>query len=232
MNKIYILILFTDSIMSIFDTIYKYNLWGNGSGSGSLPWNNSKYIIYLQNLLDNKNIQNVVEIACGDYRLWKDIKYIGKYTGIDIVDSLIINNNLIYGKDNVVFLNWDISKDKIKIDNIDLIVIKDLFIHLPNSVISQIMFNIIGMQPKYILITEDTHYFNLDYNILQGMYRPLYIDKYLVSNYILENVEYYYEVTYIVYIIIISILVLFNKIFLLLLLLWIPKKRISLFQNN
>ena len=218
--------------MSIFDTIYKYNLWGNGSGSGSLPWNNSKYIIYLQNLLDNKNIQNVVEIACGDYRLWKDIKYIGKYTGIDIVDSLIINNNLIYGKDNVVFLNWDISKDKIKIDNIDLIVIKDLFIHLPNSVISQIMFNIIGMQPKYILITEDTHYFNLDYNILQGMYRPLYIDKYLVSNYILENVEYYYEVTYIVYIIIISILVLFNKIFLLLLLLWIPKKRISLFQNN
>jgi len=232
MNKICILILFTDSIMSIFDTIYKYNLWGNGSGSGSLPWNNSKYIIYLQNLLDNKNIQNVVEVACGDYRLWKDIKYIGKYTGIDIVDSLIINNNLIYGKDNVVFLNWDISKDKIKIDNIDLIVIKDLFIHLPNSVISQIMSNIIGMQPKYILITEDTHYFNLDYNILQGMYRPLYIDKYLVSNYILENVEYYYEVTYIVYIIIMCILVLFNKIFLLLLILWIPRKRISLFQNN
>jgi hypothetical protein len=217
--------------MSVFDTIYKYNLWGNGSGSGSLPWNNSKYIMYLQNLLDNKNIQNVVEIACGDYRLWKDIKYNGKYIGIDIVDSIITNNNLVYGKDNVVFINWDISKAKINIANIDLIVIKDLFIHLSNSVISQIMYNTIDMRPKYMLITEDTHYFNLDYNILEGMYRPLYIDKYLISNYNLIDEIYYYEVTYIVYIIIISILVLFNKIFLLFLLLWIPRKRVSLFEN-
>jgi hypothetical protein len=217
--------------MSVFDTIYKYNLWGNGSGSGSLPWNNSKYIMYLQNLLDNKNIQNVVEIACGDYRLWKDIKYNGKYIGIDIVDSIITNNNLVYGKDNVVFINWDISKAKINIANIDLIVIKDLFIHLSNSVISQIMYNTIDMRPKYMLITEDTHYFNLDYNILEGMYRPLYIDKYLISNYNLVDEIYYYEVTYIVYIIIISILVLFNKIFLLFLLLWIPRKRVSLFEN-
>jgi hypothetical protein len=217
--------------MSVFDTIYKYNLWGNGSGSGSLPWNNSKYIMYLQNLLDNKNIQNVVEIACGDYRLWKDIKYNGKYIGIDIVDSIITNNNLVYGKDNVVFINWDISKAKINIANIDLIVIKDLFIHLSNSVISQIMYNTVDMRPKYMLITEDTHYFNLDYNILEGMYRPLYIDKYLISNYNLVDEIYYYEVTYIVYIIIISILVLFNKIFLLFLLLWIPRKRVSLFEN-
>jgi hypothetical protein len=217
--------------MSVFDTIYKYNLWGNGSGSGSLPWNNSKYIMYLQNLLDNKNIQNVVEIACGDYRLWKDIKYNGKYIGIDIVDSIITNNNLVYGKDNVVFINWDISKAKINIANIDLIVIKDLFIHLSNSVISQIMYNTVDMRPKYMLITEDTHYFNLDYNILEGMYRPLYIDKYLISNYNLIDEIYYYEVTYIVYIIIISILVLFNKIFLLFLLLWIPRKRVSLFEN-
>ena len=45
------------------------------------------------------------------------------------------------------------------------------------------------MNPKYILITEDTHYFNLDYNITQGMYRPLYIDKYVDKNYILDDDE-------------------------------------------
>ena len=218
--------------MSIFDTIYKYNLWGNGSGSGSLPWNNIKYIAYLQNLLDNKKIKNVIEIGCGDYRLWKDIKYNGKYTGLDIVDVIIKDNNEKYRNDNIVFLNWDISKGKIKINNIDLIIIKDLFIHLPNSVISQITTNIIDMNPKYILITEDTHYFNLDYNITQGMYRPLYIDKYVDKNYILDDDEYYYEVTYIVYLILISILVLFHKIFLLLLIIWIPRKRMALFNRN
>ena len=218
--------------MSIFDTIYKYNLWGNGSGSGSIPWNNNTYIKYLQKVLDNNKIQNLVEIGCGDYRLWKDIKYNGKYTGLDIVDTVIQNNIVKYGKDNIKFLNWDISNGKVKINNIDLIIVKDVFIHLPNERISKIINNIIEMQPKYILITEDTHYFNLDYNIYVGMYRPLYIDKYLENNYILEDDAYYYEVTYIIYLILISILVLFHKIFLLLFIMWIPRKRIALFKIN
>lgn len=218
--------------MSIFNTIYKYNLWGNGSGSGSIPWNNYKYINYLQNLLITKNIRNIVEIACGDYRLWKNIKYNGNYIGLDIVDSIIYNNNLKYKTSNINFVNWDISKAKFKKDNIDLIIIKDLFIHLPNELISKIINNVIDMKPKYILITEDTHYFNLQYNILQGMYRPLYIDMYINDRYILEEVEFYYEITYIIYLIIVGILTLYNKLFLLLIILWIPRKRISLFVNN
>ena len=218
--------------MSIFDTIYKYNLWGNGSGSGSLPWNNTRYITYLQNLLDDKKIQNVVEIGCGDYRLWKDIQYNGKYTGLDIVDTVIKDNNIKYEKENVTFINWDISKSKHKINNIDLVIIKDLFIHLPNDVLHKIIINIVEMQPKYILITEDTHYLNLDYNIIQGMYRPLYVDKYIDNTYSLIHDEYYYEVTYIIYLILVSILVLFHKLFLLLFILWIPKKRIALFNIN
>jgi hypothetical protein len=217
--------------MSIFDTIYKYNLWGNGSGTGSLPWNNRIYTSYLQKILDSKRITNVLEIGCGDYRLWQNINYNGKYTGLDIVKSIINDNNIKYGNDNIVFINWDISKEKINIQNVDLIIIKDILMHLPNNIIRQLLSNIQDINPKYILITEDTHYMNLNYDIMHGMYRPLYIDKYIHKNYMLQDELYYYELTYIIYIILISILVLFNKLFLLLLFIWIPKKRISLFKQ-
>lgn len=218
--------------MSIFDTIYKYNLWGNGSGSGSIPWNNIKYIEYLQHVLDKNKIKNLVEIGCGDYRLWKDIKYNGKYIGLDVVESVIEDNIKKYSKENIKFINWDISKSKIHQNNIDLIIIKDLFIHLPNETIIKIINNIVDMRPRYILITEDTHYLNFDYNIIIGMYRPLYVDKYIDNVYDLEDDEYYYEVTYIIYLIMIGILALFHKLFLLLFILWIPRKRIALFNNN
>jgi|688.fasta_scaffold239657_3 hypothetical protein len=218
--------------MSIFDTIYKYNLWFNGSGSGSIPWNNKNYINYLQNVLNTKNIQNIVEVGCGDYRLWKDIKYTGNYTGLDIVHSVIENNNKIYKTKNVKFLNLDISKEEMKYNNLDLVIIKDLFIHLPNEIIIKIISNIFKMQPQYILITEDTHYLNLNYNIIPGMYRPLYVDKYLNNMYNLEDALNYYETTYIIYLIIIGILTLFYKLFLLLIIFWIPRKRIALFHIN
>jgi len=218
--------------MSIFDTIYKYNLWGNGSGTGSIPWNNTRYVSFLQKILDEKKIKNVVEIGCGDYRLWKDIQYNGKYVGLDIVSTLIIDNNIKYGTDRILFINWDISKEKIKIDDVELIIIKDMFMHLPNSVITHIITNIEYINPKYILITEDTHYMNLNYDIIQGMYRPLYIDKYIDKDYRIESEIYYYELTYIIYLTLIGILVIVNKLFIIGILLWIPKKRISLFKHN
>lgn len=224
--------LFIHSIMSIFNTIYKYNLWGNGSGSGSIPWNNYKYIDFLQNTIKNKKINNIVEIGCGDYRLWKNIKYNGNYIGLDIVDSVILNNNLNYKTEKIAFLNLDISKTILNKDNIDIIIVKDLFIHLSNETILKIIHNIIAMKPKYILITEDTHYFNLQYDILNGMYRPLYIDMYITNGYNLAEVEFYYEITYIIYLCMIAILTLFHKIFLFFLILWIPRKRISLFVNE
>ena len=216
--------------MSIFDIIYKYNLWGNGSGTGSLSWNNKDYILFLQKTLKKRNIKKILEIGCGDYRLWKDIDYDGEYIGIDIVDNIIIDNYK-FSTDKIHFLNWDISKYPINIDNIDLVIIKDTFIHLQNNIIFNILNNIKLLQPKYMLITEDTHYMNIQYDIKDGMYRPINITNY-INNMKLIDEKYYYEITYIIYLVILSILTFYNYFFIFLIFLWIPKKRITLFEND
>ena len=77
--------------MSIFDKIYKYNLWVFGSGSGSIPINNKPYINFLNNFLINYNIKSIIDIGCGDWQISKNINWNNtKYLGIDIVKMLLI----------------------------------------------------------------------------------------------------------------------------------------------
>ena len=66
--------------METFETIYKYNMWLFGSGSGSLAINNRPYISFLKDFISNNKIKSVVDIGCGDWQIseninWNNIKY-------------------------------------------------------------------------------------------------------------------------------------------------------------
>jgi hypothetical protein len=61
------------------------------------------------------------------------------------------------------------------------------------------------------------------------MYHPINIMDY-VNNMKLIDEKYYYEITYIIYLLILSILTLYNYLFIFLFILGIPKKRITLFE--
>ena len=79
--------------MNNFNTIYKYNLWLVGSGTGSIRINNKKYITFLTKFLKKHNITNVCDIGCGDWQLSKHIDWNGiKYLGIDVVKDVIKEN--------------------------------------------------------------------------------------------------------------------------------------------
>ena len=79
--------------MKIFDTIYKYNLWLFGSGTGSLAINNKPYISFLNKFIKENNIKSVIDIGCGDWQISENIDWSNiKYLGIDVVQSVIDKN--------------------------------------------------------------------------------------------------------------------------------------------
>ena len=62
--------------MNIFKYIYIYNLWGFGSGSGSLSQNNKQYIDFLNQFIHSHiDIHRIIDLGCGDWQLHRHIDF-------------------------------------------------------------------------------------------------------------------------------------------------------------
>ena len=126
----------------IFEDVYKNNIWGGGSGDGSKLEYNKQFLNFLQKYVKDNNIKTILELGCGDFNLMKHFNFNGlKYFGVDIVESLIAENNKKYRKPNIKFFHEDIRGFKFE-RNYDLILIKDVLIHLDNSSALQVLYNV------------------------------------------------------------------------------------------
>jgi hypothetical protein len=149
-------------------------VWGDTttkSGPGSNLKNTHNLIEELQKIIKNYNIKKILDIPCGDFFWFKQINVHGiDYKGGDIVKSLIKNNQKKYGCKNINFFSIDIRKDKLP--EADLLICRDLFIHLSNKDILETIKNIRNSSINYVLlttykkITENT-------DIPTGKFRPI-----------------------------------------------------------
>ncbi len=163
-----------EKLKESFTKIYAENLWGEPnsipnrnnkkfySGGGTDPDNdkNNMYINLIQSYVDRPDVNTVVEIGCGDWEVSSRIDWSSvSYTGYDIVENLIEYNKNLYEKDNIKFICGDLIKD----NNIkaDLIIVKDVFQHLPPSFIKDFIKSI-PSNFKYNIITNDYSYSNND----------------------------------------------------------------------
>lgn len=161
---------------SIFESIYKRNAWGSGSGDGGKIEHNRPFINFLQKYVRDNNIKTILELGCGDFNLMKHFNFNGlKYFGVDIVESLIESNNDKYRKPNIKFLCDDIRGFKFERDY-DLILIKDVLQHLDNSSVLQVLYN--TKDQKRILTVNDYNPNGLNNeNIVTGSFRSLDINS-------------------------------------------------------
>lgn len=74
-----------------FNKIYKYNLWGFGSGIGSISFLNKPYIDFINNYLNSHpDIKTIVDIGCGDWQIARNFNLKDKeYLGCDVSDFII-----------------------------------------------------------------------------------------------------------------------------------------------
>lgn len=159
---------------NIFTNIYKTNKWRFGSGAGSLKKVCTNYIEYITKLIKRKNIKSVLDIGCGDWQFSEDIDWgDSNYLGIDVVKYLMEENQKKYGSDKINFKFGDVHS--IEIENYDLILIKEVFIHLPNSEIEKILKKISG-KCKFLIISNPIGK-RKNRDIIAGSYRPLDMTK-------------------------------------------------------
>lgn len=142
----------------LFTKYYINNTWSGKeslSGPGS-DLEQTKYLIpELQILLSDFKIKSILDVPCGDFNWMKRIDLKGiKYTGGDIVEKMIERNNRKYQKENVSFKIIDIINDKLP--KVDLIIVRDCFVHLPYEDIFSALDNIKNSNSKYLLTTHFT----------------------------------------------------------------------------
>ena len=226
----------------MFDTIYKYNLWLFGSGSGSLKINNYYYLDFLKKLLKEKNIKSVCDLGCGDWQTLKHINWDNtRYLGIDCVQKVIDNNIKCYEKQNVKFMCKNILE--YAIPESEVYIIKDVLQHLSIKHIHILLNTLKTKKFKYIIIIGDVCNINCNIDIKDGLYRPLDLNKPPFSKN-LKIYNKYYEITYIYQFIIALLIIIYligkynyklYKIILVFLflygILFFPKKNIYLIVN-
>ena len=195
----------------IFTSIYKSNHWvqngnllpsefvsvsGHGSNIGTDQY--KQLVNNFTNIIDKYKINSILDMPCGDF-LWikeivrnKDIDYLG----IDIVDELIKNNNLKFKNEKNNFQSCDI----VNFDNkkkFDLVLIRDLFLHIKNSDIIKIINNLKSMNVKYIALNSYDNKENIDVNIGQHrkvnlLIKPFNLKKPIYSFKDYENDKFFY----------------------------------------
>lgn len=134
-----------------FTYIYDNKVWGEGSGGGSNPENNTEYISFLQEFLKEKEIKHVIDFGCGDWQFSQFIDWTGvRYLGVDCVLSVIAKNWDIYR--NSYHIDFS-HNDNIKGYKADLLIMKDVLQHWTDEAIIK-FFKPILKNFKYILITN------------------------------------------------------------------------------
>ena len=157
-----------------FNYIFKKNIWGSTesiSGPGSEIKNTILIRKQIPNLLAEFNIKSLLDIPCGDFNWLKEVDLNINYLGADIVESIINKNILKYTTNSVTFTKLDITSDDI-IEQFDLILVRDLFIHFSNKDIYKSLQNIKKSKSKYILTTNynDT---KINKDIISGSFREI-----------------------------------------------------------
>lgn len=170
-----------------FQDIYKNDTWGyvryetapsdfySGPGSYADGLVNP-YVSMIKEFVSEKGIKTIVDLGCGDFNVGSKIApLVDEYIGCDVVPELIERNIKKYSNDRCKFVCLDIVDDDLPIA--DLCLIREVFQHLNNKEIMQVLPKL--HQYKYVLITETiiSSEEGVNKDITHGRYRGVSLEK-------------------------------------------------------
>ena len=154
-----------------FRLIYKTGYWkphnfNSLSGVGSEEFATKNIAFHLPKFIKQYDIKSILDIPCGDWNWMQKLDFEDvEYIGADIVDE-IIENNLKFKKDKVDFKVINIIEDKLP--DVDLIFIRDLFVHLTENDIKNSIANISRSNIKFVALTSFKDCVSNSYDIRIG----------------------------------------------------------------
>lgn len=169
-----------NSLEKVFTKIYLKNRWGSResvSGSGSTLSQTTVIRTALPELCKNFAISTILDAPCGDFNWLKQCNLDDyHYIGLDIVKEIIEKNSNHFGSERKVFIKCDVTHETIPAA--DLILCRDLLVHLSFNDIIKTLKNFKNSKSKYLLVTTfigEQRRKNLD--IIAGQWRPLNLQK-------------------------------------------------------
>ena len=149
----------------IFNLIFKSYHWRDyhkttinesDSGLGSDLIVTKQLIKDLDIFFKNNQITSILDIACGDFfwmnKLINNNKHLN-YLGLEIVESIVKNNNKIFSNQKVKFKCTDVINEELP-QNHDFILVRDFLIHIKNSDIINLVHKIKKSNCKYFAINN------------------------------------------------------------------------------
>jgi SAM-dependent methyltransferase len=125
----------------------------------ALPW-----------LVEERRVTSVLDIPCGDYYWMQYVELNVDYTGADVVPEIVEENQKRYGAHQRRFVVLDATRDPLP--KVDMILCRDLLIHLSNSDCRAALDNFIASGSRFLLTS---HFASRTGNpdIVSGDFRPI-----------------------------------------------------------
>lgn len=159
---------------SVFRHKFQNNLFGGSeslSGTGSSLAATATIRAKLPDVISDLGTKTLLDIPCGDFNWAKVLDLRGcQYTGADIVEELINQNQIKYGAFDKNFVVHDILRDRLP--KVDLVLCRDLFVHFPNEDVFRALVAIKQSGSTYLITTSFAHQ-KRNQNINLGSWRPL-----------------------------------------------------------
>jgi SAM-dependent methyltransferase len=160
----------------VFNSIYRTNAWGKGSGSGSTEENTRQYRIWLEAFMRHNRICSVTDVGCGDWQFSQHIDWQGvRYIGVD-VSSIVMENTQRYSRSGIEFKVLDATKTPLP--EADLLIAKDVLQHWSNSDVQSFIPQLTLF--RYALITNGhciTQDPRTNTDIPAGSWRPIDVSR-------------------------------------------------------
>ena len=145
----------------VFSEIYQRNRWGGCNGEFcSGPGSTDRRIVspYVAMVFEQANSygfrgSRFVDLGCGDFRVGRQLTPLcSSYVGVDVVRTLVTENQGRFGSSNIRFEHLDIADEELPEG--EVCFIRQVFQHLSNRQIIKILGKLGGF--RYVFITE--HY--------------------------------------------------------------------------
>jgi hypothetical protein len=149
----------TGNVQERFGRIYAEGIWKNGidglpsSGEGSSLESTEAIRSGLPDLLDKIGSKHLLDIGCGDFTWMQHVNISQRYTGIDIVDSVVKRNQANFGNKNRQFGTIDAISQTIP--ECDTVLCREILFHLSFNDGIGLIRNILSTNCNYLIATTD-----------------------------------------------------------------------------
>jgi hypothetical protein len=103
-------------------------------------------------LLQAHNIRSVLDAPCGDFNWMQQVRFDGQYTGCDIVEDLVAENQRLHGTERRSFRRLDICQDELP--QCDLVLCRECLNHISFDEIARAVQNLERAARMLLVITH------------------------------------------------------------------------------